>query len=105
MSKTYLKSDHFNGGGSGRADGRCAAQRLLPFGTECTAMVLGVKVRQEPSSVSLCPPEAPPPTRGLSLRAARHTTERPLAPTAEPRRRRDVTRLSREGASEQITIE
>jgi hypothetical protein len=49
-----------------------------PIGTECSAVVLGVKVRQEPSSVSLHPPKPRPPTRGLSLRAARHTTRRPL---------------------------
>jgi len=39
-----------------------------PIGTECSAVVLGVKVRQEPSSVSLHPPKPRPPTRGLSLR-------------------------------------
>src|SRR5262249_50073212 len=44
------------------------------IGTECSAVVLVVKVRQEPSSVSLCPPEAPPPTRGLSLRVGSKIT-------------------------------
>ena len=32
------------------------ARPPLAIGTECTAVVLEVKVRQEPSSVSLCPP-------------------------------------------------
>jgi hypothetical protein len=33
-----------------------ALRPRLAIGTECSAVVLGVKVRQEPSSVSLCPP-------------------------------------------------
>jgi hypothetical protein len=32
------------------------ARPRLAIGTECSAVVLGVKVRQEPSSVSLRPP-------------------------------------------------
>src|SRR5262245_52644764 len=42
------------------------ARPRLAIGTECSAVVLGVKVRQEPSSVSLHPPK-PRPRRGAFL--------------------------------------
>src|SRR5437870_458662 len=38
-----------------------------PIGTECSAVVLGVKVRQEPSSVSLHPPKPRPPDAGIGV--------------------------------------
>jgi hypothetical protein len=40
------------------------ARPRLAIGTKCNAVVLGVKVRQEPSSVSLCPPLSPAPDAG-----------------------------------------